>query len=176
CALSGGKRIAKYATFEPSDLVFDTGGRLYVADNSYGSAGRIRRIDPDGSIRTVAGTGSMPHESASGGPAIGAIFHNPEAIAADGAGNIFFAESTANHVHEITAAGQFLTVAGADSPPADEDPACYPPGKDVLSSPGGIGTDADGNLYISDTGNNRILRRSVGAAITTIAGTGIEGQ
>ncbi len=101
CALSGGKRIAKYATFDPSDLVFDTGGRLYVADNgfdasdpgrSYSStAGRIRRIDPDGSIRTVAGTGSMPHESASGGPAIGAIYHNPEALAVDGAGNVFFA-------------------------------------------------------------------------------------
>jgi len=88
CALSGGKRIAKYATFDPSDhLVFDTGGRLYVADNGFDAsdpgrfysytAGRIRRIDPDGSIRTVAGTGSMPHESASGGPAIGAIYHNP---------------------------------------------------------------------------------------------------
>src|SRR5437870_1694845 len=65
CALSGGKRIAKYASFNPSDLVFDTGGRLYVADNGFdASAGRIRRIDPDGSIRTVAGTGSMPHESA----------------------------------------------------------------------------------------------------------------
>src|SRR2546428_2634028 len=38
----------------------------------------------------------------------GAIYHNPEALAADGAGNVFFAESSANHVHEITAAGQSL--------------------------------------------------------------------
>ena len=102
----------------------------------------------------------MPHESASGRPALGAIFHNPEALAADAAGNVFFAESSANHVHEITAAGQFLLVAGADSPPAGEDPACYPPGKDVLSSPRGIAMDAGGSLYISDTGNNRIVRRS----------------
>jgi uncharacterized protein (TIGR03437 family) len=184
CALSGGKRIAKYATFNAGDLVFDTAGRLYVADNfmdpsdpgsfySYG-AGRIRRIDPDGSIRTVAGTGSMPHESAPGGTALGAIFHNPEALAVDGAGDVFFAESSANHVHEITAAGQFLTVAGADSPPAAEDPACYAPaGRDVLSSPRGIAADTNGNLYISDTGNHRILRRSADGAIATIAGTGI---
>jgi len=186
CASAGGQRVAKYASLNPSDLVFDTAGRLYVADNDagvpyseafyYSYAGRIRRIDPDGSIRTVAGTGVMPHESAPGGPVLGSIFHNPEALAVDGGGNVFFAESSANHVHEITAAGQFLTVAGADSPPAEEDPACYPPGKDVLSSPGGVGTDADGNLYISDTGNHRILRRSVDGAITTIAGTGIEGQ
>jgi uncharacterized protein (TIGR03437 family) len=187
CALSGGKRIAKYATFNAGDLVFDTAGRLYVADNfmdpsdpgsfySYG-AGRIRRIDPDGSIRTVAGTGSMPHESAPGGTALGAIFHNPEALAVDGAGDVFFAESSANHVHEITAAGQFLTVAGADSPPAAEDPACYAPaGRDVLSSPRGIAADTNGNLYISDTGNHRILRRSADGAIATIAGTGIAGN
>jgi len=187
CALSGGQRIAKYASFNPSGLVFDTAGRLYVADNFidpsdtgrfyYYSAGRVRRIDPDGSIRTVAGAGSMPHESAPGGPATGAIFHNPEALAVDGAGNVFFAESGANHVHEITAAGRFLTVAGTDSPPAGEDPACYPPaGKDVLSSPRGIAADAAGNLYISDTGNNRILLRSANGAITTIAGTGVAGQ
>jgi len=187
CALSGGQRVAKYASFNPSDLVFDTAGRLYVADNFidysdtgrfyYYSAGRVRRIDPDGSIRTVAGAGSMPHESAPGGPALGAIFHNPEALALDRAGNVFFAESGAGHVHEITAAGQFLTVAGADSPPAGEDPACYPAaGKDVLSSPRGIATDAAGNLYISDTGNNRILLRSANGAITTIAGTGVAGQ
>jgi uncharacterized protein (TIGR03437 family) len=187
CALSGGKRVAKYATFSAYDLVFDTAGRLYVADNfgdpsdpgslySY-DAGRIRRIDPDGSIRTVAGTGSMPHESAPGGPALGAIFHNPEALAVDGAGDVFFAESGANHVHEITAAGQFLTVAGTDSPPVAEDPACYvPPGKDVLSSPRGIAADTNGNLYISDTGHHRILRRSADGAIATIAGTGIAGN
>ena len=186
CASAAGKRVAKYASLNPSDLVFDTAGRLYVADDATGlsysesfyyyNPGRIRRIDRDGTIRTVAGAGSMPHESAPGGPALGSIFHNPEALAVDAGGNVFFAESSANHVHEITAAGQFLTVAGADSPPAGEDPACYPPGKDVLSSPRGIGADADGNLYISDTGNHRILRRSVDGAITTIAGTGIEGQ
>jgi len=172
CALSGGKRVAKYASFNPNDLLFDTAGRLYVADE-----GRVRRIDPDGSIRTVAGAGDMPHESAPGGPALGAIFHNPEALAVDGAGNIFFAESSANHVHEITASGQSLIVAGTDSPPAEEDPACYTPaGSDVLSVPRGVAADAAGNLYISDTGNNRILRRSANGTITTIAGTGIAGQ
>src|SRR5207247_4294966 len=113
---------------------------------------RILLIDPDGAIRTVAKTGSMPRETATGGPAIGAIYHNPEALAVDGAGNVFFAESSANHVHEITATGQFLTVAGADSPPAGEDSACYPMGKDVLSSPMGVALDAGGNLYFSCTG------------------------
>ena len=175
-----------YASFNPSDIAIDSAGRIYIADNFFSSsdpgmyygysAGRVRRIDPDGSLRTVAGTGSMPRESAPGGPALGSIFHNPEALAVDGAGNVFFAESAAGHVHEITAGGQFLTVAGTDSPPAGEDPACYPAGEDVLSSPRGIAVDSAGNLFISDTGNNRILRRSPDGVISTIAGTGTDGQ
>lgn len=186
CALSGGKRVARYASFNPSDIAIDSAGRIYIADNFFSSsdpghfysnsAGRVRRIDPDGSVRTVAGTGSMPRESAPGGPALGSIFHNPEALAVDGAGNVFFAESAAGHVHEITAAGQFLTVAGTASPPAGEDPACYPAGEDVLSSPRGIAVDSAGNLFVSDTGNNRILRRSPDGVISTIAGTGSSGQ
>jgi uncharacterized protein (TIGR03437 family) len=90
---------------------------------------------------------------------------------------VFFAESGSNRVQEVTAAGQFLTVAGTDSPPAGNDPACYSPtGSDVLSGPKGVAVDAAGNLYISDTGNNRILRRTPDGAIATIAGTGTQGE
>ncbi len=187
CAFSGGKRVAKYASINAYDLTVDAAGRVYVADNNNdpydpasiysNGAGRIRRIDPDGSIITVAGSGSMPRESAPGGPALQAILHVPEALAVDGAGNVFFAEPSANRVQEITAAGLFVTVAGTDSPPPGEDGACYTPtGKDVLLAPRGIAVDADGNLYISDTGHHRILRRSRDGAITTIAGTGTQGQ
>jgi uncharacterized protein (TIGR03437 family) len=187
CALSGGQRMAKYASMSPADLLLDGAGRLYFADDFIDSGdsgwfysytqGRIRRIDPDGSIRTVAGTGSMPPESAPGGPALQAIFHNPEALAVDSGGDVFFAESGSNRVQEVTAGGQFLTVAGTDSPPAGDDSACYSPtGSDVLSGPKGVAVDAAGNLYISDTGNNRILRRTPDGAIATIAGTGTQGE
>ncbi len=112
-----------------------------------------------------------------GGLALQAIFHNPEALAVDSSGNVFFAESGANRVQEITAAGQFLTVAGSDSAPPGEDAACYSPaGADVLSAPSGVAVDAAGNLYISDTGRHRILRRTPEGTIATIAGTGTPGQ
>ncbi len=186
CALSGGQRVAKYASMDPADLLVDPVGRLFFADDFIDpydptsiysfSAGRVRRIDPDGSIRTVAGSGNMPPETPPGGPASQAIFHNPEVLAVDSDGNVFFAESSANRVQEITAAGQYLTVAGTDSAPAGEDPACYPSTGDVLSSPKGVAVDAAGNLYISDTGNNRILLRSPEGVLTTIAGTGTAGN
>jgi uncharacterized protein (TIGR03437 family) len=186
CALSGGKRVAKYASIDAADLTFDSAGRLYIADDHIATdpgwfysyqQGRLRRIDPDGSIRTVAGTGSMPLETPPGGLALQAIFHNPEALAVDSSGNVFFAESGANRVQEITAAGQFLTLAGSDSAPPGEDAACYAPaGADVLSAPSGVAVDAAGNLYISDTGRHRILRRTPEGTIATIAGTGTPGQ
>lgn len=179
CKLSGGVRLAKYASLRPADMVLDAAGSLYVADNTIdpatgafaGDLGRIRRIDPDGSIRTVAGPGSRTGSSPR--PALEAILQGPQAIAADRSGNVFFAEPVSNRVYQITTAGQLLTIAGNDSPPPGEDTACYPTiGKDVLSAPSGLAVDAGGNLYISDTGNHRILRRSPDGTIATIAGPG----
>jgi uncharacterized protein (TIGR03437 family) len=178
CAENAGKRSAKFASMSADDVVVDASGRVYVTDGLRAigtpdwapTSDRIRRIDPDGSIRTIAGTGGLPRASAPGGAALQANFSNPDSLAADRAGNVFFAESASHRVHEITLSGQFLTVAGKDSPPAGEDPACYSPaGKDVLSSPMGIALDPWGNLYISDTGNRRILRRTPDGGINTVA-------
>jgi uncharacterized protein (TIGR03437 family) len=168
CAASGGRRLAKYATMQfPADLTVDSSGHLFISDSGNG---RVRRVDPDGNIRTVAGTGGFPRESASGVPAAGAVLRSPAAVAVDISGNVFFSDLSSNHVHEVTAGGQLLTVAGLDSPPAGEDPACYTAsGKDVLSKPGGLAVDNAGNLYIADTGNHRILRRTPDGTITTIA-------
>lgn len=181
CALSGGLRVAIGASLYPGDITVDASGRLYIADQS----GRVRRIDSAGSIRTIAGTGPQPHESPSGTAALQALLYNPLAgaalgsIAADGLGNMYFAEPLANRVQKITANGIFVTVAGTDSPPPGDDPACYSPSGDVLSNPSGVAVDTNGNVYISDTGNHRILRvTSPGTAasqITTIAGTDVAG-
>ena len=170
CALSGGLRVAIDASLYPNDIILDSQGRLYDADY-----GRIRRIDPDGSVRTIAGTGGQPNESPSGTPALQAILYGPGVVAADGFGNSFFTEPAANRVEEITAGGLFVTVAGTNSPPVGDDAACYTSGGDVLSSPNGVSADANGNIYISDTGNHRIRRLSPGNQRVTIAGTGAAG-
>jgi uncharacterized protein (TIGR03437 family) len=170
CALSGGSRVAIDASLYPGDIILDNQGRLYDADY-----GRIRRIDPDGSIRTIAGTGGQPHESPSGTPALQAILYGPTSVAADGFGNAFFTEPGANRVQEITTGGLFVTVAGTNSPPPGDDAACYAPTGDVLSGPKGVAVDVNGNVYISDTGNHRILRVSPGSVPVTIAGTGSAG-
>jgi sugar lactone lactonase YvrE len=156
CALSGGSRVGIDASLYPGDIILDNQGRLYDAD------GRVRSIDPDGSIRTIAGTGGQPHESPSGTPALQAILYDPGVVVADGFGNAFFTEPGANRVQEITAGGLFVTVTGTNSPPPGDDVACYRPTGDVLSNPKGVAVDANGNVYISDTGNHRIRRVSPG--------------
>jgi uncharacterized protein (TIGR03437 family) len=175
CALSGGLRVARNASIEPSDVALDSGGRLYIAD---GWSGRVRRVDPNGQISTVAGTGQRPRYSDAGGQANQQALYDPGAITVDGAGNVYFIERSANRVRQISPTGQLRTIAGTDSPPPGEDAACYssPPGDDLLLSAAGIAVDSAGNLYIADTGHHRIRRRSPDGAITTIAGTGVAGQ
>jgi hypothetical protein len=89
-------------------------------------------------------------------------------------GNAFFTEPGANRVQEITG-GLIVTVAGTNSPPPGDDAACYAPTGDVPSGPNGVAVDANGNVYISDTGNHRIRRVTPGNQPATMAGTGVAG-
>lgn len=163
CAASGGRRTALTAALSADDVAIDSGGRVYVADlwNS-----RVRRIDPDGSIRTVAGSGFPPRSSPQG-------LHSPGSLAVDAQGNVYFAEIGANRVRQITPSGQLLTIAGGDSPPPGEDAACYPydPKADMLKLAylSGIAVDSQGSVYISDTGHHRIRRCASDGTTTTIA-------
>lgn len=156
CAESGGVPLARYARISPADLVFDSAGRLYAAD---GWNHRVRRIDANGEIHSVAGSGIPPATSP---------LRSPGALAADADGNVYLADRGANRVLQITSAGQLETIAGRDSPPPGEDAACYSRSGDVLSAPEGVAVDRLENVYISDTGNRRILRRAPGGAITTV--------
>ena len=161
---ASGQRLASKAALYTEDIAVDSAGRVFVADQS----GRLRRIDPDGSIRTVAGSSYPPRSSPD-------ILHSPLVMAADTSGNVYIADQGANRVRQITPSGQLLTIAGVDSPPVNEDPACYPydPGADMLLSPTGVALDPAGNLYISDTGHQRVRRRAPDGTFSTIASDGL---
>ena len=150
----------------PGGLAVDGSGNLYVAD--WGNHG-IRRIDAGGVITTIAGTGVRGF-SGDGGPATEAQFATPTDLAADGSGNLYVADSANHRIRRIDAGGVITTIAGTgvrgfsgDGGPATEA---------QIAAPGGLALDGSGNLYVADSGNNRIRRIDAEGVVTTIAGSG----
>ena len=151
----------------PQGLAVDSAGRLYIADTLNN---RVRRIDPDGTIRTVAGTGDAGYIG-DGTPAITARLNLPTGLAI-GFGDALFISDTANNVvRQLGADGIIRTVAGTGEAGyrGDGGPAVYA----VLHDPGGLAFDDEGNLYIADALNQRIRRVDVKGEMATVAGTGI---
>jgi uncharacterized protein (TIGR03437 family) len=152
----------------PQGLAVDSAGNLYIAD-----AGnqRIRKVS-GGTITTVAGNGSVSggtsNFSGDGGPATGAQLWNPLAMAVDPAGSLYIADTGNQRVRKVSG-GVITTVAGNGTYgfTGDNGPATSA----ELWTPDGLAVDSAGNLYIADTGNDRIRKVSAGV-IATVAGGG----
>ena len=123
-------------------------------------------------IHTIAGTGE-PGYSGDGGPATGAQLDLPFGLTVDKGGNVYVAEHYSQRIRRVDTAGTIDTIAGTGEPGygGDEGPAL----KAQLNFPSGVTVDEAGNLYIADSGNDRIRRVSSSGTITTIAGTGEHG-
>jgi sugar lactone lactonase YvrE len=154
--------------FSPSALAFDGAGNLYVADTGNN---RVRRIGTDGRITTVAGTG-VADQSPEGTPALEADLNVPLGVAVDRSGRLYIVEE--DRVLTIAADGTIRTVAGAlySSGYNGDNVAAS---SALLDSPTGIAVDGAGNVYVSDTDNQRIRKVGTDGIIRTIAGTGAEG-
>ncbi|MDE0102383.1 MAG: hypothetical protein OXN89_08380 [Bryobacterales bacterium] len=154
---------------DPSGLAADRFGNLYVADQyNY----RIRRIDPEGVITTVAGTGKKGH-SGDGGKATEASLDGPTALAIDRSGNLYFAEFYCHRVRRVDPEGLITTIAGTGEQgcACDGCPAVEAP----LDGPAGLAVDGDGNVFVSESGNHRVRRISSDGLIATVAGTAMAG-
>jgi uncharacterized protein (TIGR03437 family) len=149
---------------EPEGVAVDAVGNLYLADTANY---RVRKVSIGGVIATVAGTGSAGY-SGDGGLATSAQLRGPTGIAIDAGGNLYIADQPNNVIRQISAAGAITTVAGTGTAGFSGDGGRATSAQ--LSRPNGVAVDAGGNLYIADTGNNRIRKVSAEGIITTIAG------
>ncbi|MBW2630983.1 MAG: hypothetical protein JRC90_04325 [Deltaproteobacteria bacterium] len=157
---------ATEAGFHPIGVAVDSSGNLYIADyNNH----RIRRVDANGIITTVAGTGERSY-SGDGGLATRAELSSPRGVAVDSSGNLYIADQSNYRVRKVDTNGIITTVAGdgvygysGDGGPATEA---------KLDAPMDVTVDSLGNLYIADQINNRIRRVDTSGIITTVAGTG----
>ena len=155
----------------PAGVAVDAAGAVYVADRS---TYRVRRIDAStGVITTIAGTGERGF-TGDGGPAIEARLFAPTAVAVDAASNVYVADTGNGRVRRIDAdTGEITTIAGGGGDyPGDGGPAS----EARLRAPEGLAVDATGNVYVADTGNNRVCKIDISTGIiTTVAGTGDQG-
>ena len=161
---------AKHALVSfPVGILVDPTGNIIFADNGNN---RIRKIDTNGIITTIAGNGTAGF-TGDGGPATAASLHSPWGISSDAKGNLYIADYLNERVRQVNTAGIINTVAGNGTAgfSGDGGPAIAA----SLNFPFGSFTDTSGNLYIADFYNLRIRKVDTSGTINTFAGNGTFG-
>lgn len=175
---------AKYALlYKPSSVALDAQNRLFIAD-SYNH--RIRMIDTQGLIHTVAGSGLS--EIGNGGffgdgvLAGRARLFNPQGLGVDAQGQVFIADSNNQRVRKLTPVGDVALIesvvgtrtTGLNGGGFSGDGGAAKEAQ--LKQAQGIAFDAQGNLYIADTGNHRLRKVTPDGMIKTLVGSGEQGS
>ena len=151
---------------DPAGLAMDARGRLYIADSNNQ---RIRVVDLDGLISTVAGTGTMG-STGDGGPAKDATLADPEGLAIAIDGTLYLGEAEGNRIRRISPDGIITAYAGTgENGYTGDGGAASLATLSVGGSQVGIALDPAGNLYIPDIGNLAIRVVRIDGTIETFA-------
>jgi len=154
----------------PVALALDSHNNLYIADQANN---RIRKLS-SGNISTVVGSGGSGY-AGDAGAATSAQINNPTGLVFDSKGNLYFSDTRNNVVRVVAPSGTIDHFAGDNALGAgfggDTGGAIYAD----LSGPEGLAVDSAGNVYIADSGNNRIRKVDTSSIITTFAGSGTVG-
>jgi len=157
-----GSRDGAGATFDgPLGVAVDAAGNVFVADAGNGI---IRKVTPDGVVSTLAGAAGV--RGGADGTGAAASFGNPFGVAVDGAGLVYVADG-GHTLRRITQAGAVTTLAGLAGSAGSADGTGSAARFD---DPYGVAADAQGNVYVADTGNHTIRRLTAAGAVTTLAG------
>lgn len=155
----------------PHGVAVDTAGNIYIADSANHA---IRRVDPAGTIVTVAGAGGTTGDSGDGGPGIEARIQGPKGIVLDGRGGLLIADSGNDRVKRLDLASGVITlVAGTGDPGGAGDGG--PATEAQLVEPRTLAVGPDGSVYIAEPKAHRVRRVDPAGIITTFAGTGRAG-
>ncbi len=146
-------------------IAVDSLGNLYVADEG---DNRVRKVDLNGVIRTVAGNGADGY-GGDGGQATHATLTATD-VAVDQLGNLYISDTSLHLVRKVGTNGVITTIAGTGSAGFSGDGG---PGTNAqLNFPYDLAVDNLGSLLISDRGNERIRKVDANGVIVTIAGNG----
>jgi sugar lactone lactonase YvrE len=146
----------------PKALTVDTQGNVYVADDRDHT---IRKITPAGVVTTLAGlAGSYGSTNGTGSAA---RFGYPSGITIDASGNLYVADWGTSTIRKVTPGGTVSTFAGiADTYGSNDGSAATA----HFGNPSAIAIDGNGNLYVTDGGNNNVRKITPGGSVSTLAG------
>lgn len=148
----------------PFVAVTGPSGDLYISDSGNH---RVRRINVDGTITTIAGTGTGGF-SGDSGPAAAAQLNYPRGLTFDASGNLYIADSSNQRIRKVDTTGRITTVAGNGIPGFGGDGGAATGAS--LAYPYGIQMNGE-ELFIADSNNHRV-RKVSGGNISTVAGNG----
>ena len=132
----------------PIGVCADATGNVYVADyNNH----KIRKISPTGVVSTFAGSGVIGSTDTTG---IAASFNYPTGVCIDSTGNVYVADYNNHKIRKISPTGEVSTFAGTGASGSTDAAGISA----SFSSPFGVCSDAAGNIYVGDAGNNKIRK------------------
>ena len=143
----------------PTSVAVDSLGNVYVADQANH---RIRKIDADGQVSTLAGSGEW---GGANGPGAMAQFRNPTGVAVDASGNVYVADKHSMKIRIIDPAGNVSALAGSMYGFADGAGA-----RAKFGFPTRLAVDVSGNVFVADTGNHAIRKIDAARHVSTLAG------
>ena len=152
--------VARARFDDPYGVAMAADGTLYVADA--GDNNRIRRIDRDGTVTTLAGFG----EGFADGEGTAARLDTPSGLAVDSTGNLYVADTGNHAIRRITPLGRVSTIAGTGVAGFRDGVAAQA----QFNGPIGVAVDASGNVYVADTYNDRIRKIDTQGRVSTVAG------
>ncbi len=145
----------------PDGLVIDSQGVVYVSDYDNN---RIRKVLPNGTVSTVAGTGQRGFAD---GPSSSAKFSGPEGLALDAQGTLYVAEFNGHRIRKIAPDGMVSTLAGTGV-------RGYADGAGSTAQfnyVAGVAINFHGDLLVADAGNYCVRKVTPTGVVSTVAGT-----
>jgi len=174
CTFDGDGPATSHSVCRPTGLAVDSSGNIFIADTNNC---RVRKVDTNGNMTTIAGPTALiqsPCGFNGDGPATSYELNLPQAVAVDGAGNVYVADTANDRVRVISAADSTLTtIAGSGMLLSGQ---CVfdgdgPATQHSLCSPNSVAVDSSGDVFVLDPGNVRV-RMISGRNMTTLAGNG----
>jgi serine/threonine-protein kinase len=148
---------------KPAGIVIDSANNIFVGD---ADAHVIRKIAPSGDVTTFAGRANVA--GAADGTGTAATFNDPSGLAIDASNNLYIADALNNKIRKITPAGVVTTFAGTGAAGNANGAGSVA----TFNIPVNLSMDAEGFLYVTETGGKLIRKISPSGKVSTVAGGG----